>query len=187
MLRSLVGSEMCIRDSKTAGRKQRSGGQRPFARPPYSCEVHVFAEPRFQKFHLQNPGFRLRSLRNPGFRHCPLRNPGFRPCSLQNPGFRFCPLQNPGFRCWLLQNPGFTAWALQNPGFRRAEQNPGFVRDRGFATANWGFARRLIFFRRGRILFTVAKPRFHSRAACARLATHRDSAFSYRWSSLALA
>ena len=38
----------------------------PFFKITYTGEV--FAEPRFQKFHLQNPGFRLRSLRNPGFK-----------------------------------------------------------------------------------------------------------------------
>ena len=44
-----------------------------------------FAKPRFQKFHLQNPGFRP----------CPLQNPGFRPCPLQNPGFRLARCKTP--------------------------------------------------------------------------------------------
>ena len=48
-------------------------------------ECELFAKPRFQKFHLQNPGFRP----------CPLQNPGFRPCPLQNPGFRLARCKTP--------------------------------------------------------------------------------------------
>ena len=113
-----------------------------------------FAKPRFQKLHLQEPGFAQTGCpkspasifwvaQKPGFRifqdfiakarfHVCLRNPGFtsflqKPDSgFQKPSFRSCGFQKPGFRS-LLQKPGFRSWS-QKPGFRSLLQKPGFRR-----------------------------------------------------------